>query len=180
MKTNCITTFLGKALVVMVIALIGFQANGQTKNGSNYDLIGHPYYQGKPLEKATGKLNIKSRFLGYGGSNAQYEVNGEQSSFRISSDAEQAFVINTGGTVPELTLYKVKSDKGKRVAIFMKVRVLNGAMDGDNTVSLNVSALGNGLYKMVPSQPLEAGEYLFATKTTTGTTVDSFSFGVDE
>lgn len=154
---------------------------------SQVEIINHPYYYNeasstlKPLEKTVSSISTKYIALGYGGVRFQYEIQGEASSIRLSQAESVSFLINTTGTtLPELVLYKVKPEKGKRNAVAMQAKALGGMKSGDNVMVFNTASVSNGIYKITPAQKLEPGEYFFAGKPVTGsTTIDVYTFGID-
>lgn len=172
-----------------IIAAMVAKANGDSIVASattgnivsgNHSLLNNPYYQGKPLDKVQGSTTNKTRMLGYGGANVQVEVSGEHAAIRIPSGSAISFVINTGGSAPELALYKAESKKGKRTALFAKARVFSGMKEGESTLPLNIASRGNGLYEITPNATLETGEYLFIFRNITGGNIDTYGFGIDQ
>jgi hypothetical protein len=131
-----------------------------------------------PLEKSVANFKTKMKALGYGGTDMVYEIGGDKSTIRLNSSDSVFFLINSGGAMPEFVLYKLKVDKKKRSAAYMKAG-MTGVKSGENTIGLNIVKVSDGTYKLVPVKAIEKGEYFFAGKTQTGTSVDVYAFGVD-
>lgn len=163
-------------------ALAANSGKSSAAASSKAELLNHPYYNNMPLDKATGSVATKVRGLGYGGANSQYEVDGDRAKFRISKGDDISFIVNTGDEAPKLALYKGEVKKGKRTVLLASVRMFSGAKTGGNSISVSMSSLGNGVYKIVPSEVLEAGEYFFITRDvgTSASIDDAFAFGIDE
>lgn len=131
----------------------------------------------KPLEKSmAGK---RTRNYGFKGVQV-LQVDGANSGVSLPADDIQYFLINTGGTLPELNLYILKSGKGKREVESMSVGTFEGAKTGEkHQVPLNISKLDNDVYKIVPDKVLVKGEYFFTTKPeATATSFDVYTFGI--
>jgi hypothetical protein len=131
----------------------------------------------KPLEKSmAGK---RTRNYGFKGVQV-LQVDGANSGVSLPADDIQYFLINTGGALPELNLYTLKSAKGKREVESMSVGTFEGAKTGEkHQIPVNISKLDNGVYKIVPGKALEKGEYFFTTKPeATATSFDVYTFGV--
>nr|WP_121271676.1 hypothetical protein [Pedobacter schmidteae] len=142
-------------------------------------ILNHPHFGNQPLEKVTAQISTKIRGLGYGGTDVQYQLDGEAAKVRVPAGSpEVSFTINTGnGTVPSLTLYKAEVKKGSRIAITAKGR-LTGMKASKNMISCNSSDLGNGVIKLSPAVKLEKGEYVFINVSLTGA-ADTYAFGVE-
>ncbi|WP_221392636.1 hypothetical protein [Dyadobacter sp. NIV53] len=157
------------------------------KKGPKIDLINHPYTfnsatnVANPLEKNVAEVRTKTKAFGYGGVTHQYEVSNVKSATRQNSADSVYFLINTGGVaIPEFVLYQTKIEKDKRVAATFTAKPIGGAKSGNNTISYNTLPAGNGLFKLVPSQKLEKGEYFFAGKPVgSANSLDVYSFGID-
>lgn len=147
-------------------------------------MANHPYLKNgnklQPLDKSIAGLRTKSKAFGYGGATIQYEIDGTKAATRINQTDSATFLINTGGTaIPELVLYKLEVKKDKRAAIGSEVKVLGGMKAGKNIIAFNLVNVATGIYKIVPMQALDAGEYFFGGKPVqSAMTIDVFAFGV--
>lgn len=131
----------------------------------------------KPLEKSmAGK---RTRNYGFKGVQV-LQVDGANSGVSLATGDVEYFLINTGGALPEVNLYILKSGKGKREVESMSVGTFEGAKTGEkHQVPVNISKLDNGVYKILPGKTLEKGEYFFTTKPeATATSFDVYTFGV--
>jgi len=131
----------------------------------------------KPLEKSmAGK---RTRNYGFKGVQV-LQVDGANSGVSLATGDVEYFLINTGGALPEVNLYILKSAKGKREVESMSVGTFEGAKTGEkHQVPVNISKLDNGVYKILPGKTLEKGEYFFTTKPeATATSFDVYTFGV--
>lgn len=109
------------------------------------------------------------------------QVEGAGSGVFMPADKIDYFLINTGGgDLPELTLYILKSDKGKREVESMSVGTFTGVKTNEKyQIPLNISKEGNGVFKITPNKTLEKGEYFFTTKPeATATSFDVYSIGI--
>ncbi|GAB3421747.1 hypothetical protein GCM10027516_19210 [Niabella aquatica] len=147
------------------------------------ELVNHVYVLLKaqplqPLEKSVaGK---RTRNFGFKGVQV-LQVDGASSGVSLSADDIQYFMINTGGaSLPEVTLYTLKSVKGKREVESMSVGTFEGAKTGEKyQVPLNISKLNNDVYKIAPNRALTKGEYFFTTKPeATATSLDVYTFSI--
>lgn len=150
------------------------------------ELINHPYLyvagnkELKALEKNIANTATKLKAFGYGGATAQYEISGTSAGVRSQATDSVSFLVNTGAGAPEFVLFKTKIEKGKRTAAHFSAKPTGGAKSGNNTISCNILPAGNGVYKLVPSQKLEKGEYFFAGKPNgSANAIDVYAFAVD-
>jgi len=151
------------------------------------EMANHPYLRNKttgawsPLEKTTASIKTKATALGYGGVKFMYQIPEEKSPSRLPASDSISFLINAfGAAVPEFVLYQAKPEKGKRAAIGSEYKTFGGMGAGQDNLIFNVIAVGNGLFRLVPTKKLPPGEYFFAGKpVTNGATVDAYAFGVD-
>jgi len=156
-------------------------------NVARIELINHPYLQTsatgevKALEKNTANSRTKVKGFGYGGSTAQYEITGVSAGVRTLATDSVVFLVNTGGAAPEFVLFKTKIEKGKRTAAHFSAKPIGGAKSGNNTISCNILPAGSaGIFKILPSQILEKGEYFFAGKPNgSANSLDVYAFAVD-
>lgn len=165
------------------------EAKPVTKSKSetaSFTSLNQPYYfesasnSYKPLEKNIAEIKTKMKGLGYGGSETNYEINGEKSNISLSKNDKHHFVVNTGeGQTLILALYKTSILKGKRLALFSSAKVFGKNNSSDFVVPFNTSVLQPGIVKIEFSQPLEVGEYVFIGKTSTGLTYEAFSFSIN-
>lgn len=165
-------------ITAMVEKSSGISATAAADKGKP-SILNHPHYAGQPLEKVTAQMTTKVKGLGYGGTDVQYQLDGEAAKVRIpAGSSENSFTISTGnGTIPNLTLYKAEVKKGSRVAITAKGR-LTGMKASKNMISCNTSDLGNGVIQLTPAVKLEKGEYVFINVSLTGA-ADTYAFGVE-
>ncbi len=146
-------------------------------------LLNHVYYYPsaaapQALEKMVAGIRTKQ---GAFGGSILLQAEGAKSELRLATGDNVVFAINTGGDViPELVLYRLKIVKGKREVATMKAGTFSGVKTGEAVITLDISKLGNGIFKITPSKKLLAGEYFFAGKPSTGSTsADAFAFGID-
>ena len=146
----------------------------------NYVYVLHKGDQSvKPLEKSmAGKRTRSNGFKGF----LVLQVDGANSGVSLPADDIQYFLVNTGGALPEINLYILKSAKGRREVESMSAGGLfdNGKSGGEkHQVSVNISKLDNNVYKITLDKTLEKGEYFFTTKPeATATSFDVYTFGV--
>ncbi len=126
----------------------------------------HYYDKGVPLslEKSLGNSRSKKLALGYGGSNLILEIGGASSPVRLDTEKANSFIINTGGSnQPDLVLYKLKVEKGKRLAIVGKLTP-SGPRSGEDMLPIEFSKAGDGMFTIKPGISLAKGEYFFTSK----------------
>lgn len=119
--------------------------------------------------------------MGYGGMKMLFQIPNEKSPTRLAATDSAVFLINTfGTTMPEFVLYHAKPERGSRAAVGAKAGGFNGISSGQDVLTFNVLPVGNGIFRLVPSQKLPPGEYFFAGKPVGNLmTVDAYAFGVD-
>lgn len=139
-----------------------------------------------PLEKAIATMKTKTKLLGYGGASVVYTVDGDKSPVRIALADSAAFLIDAGGSaLPDLSLYKLTIAKGNRQATTQNIsgafKAMSGnVMSGGAIIPFNIIRANNTVYRLVPSKPLEKGEYFFATKpVASASSADVYAFGID-
>lgn len=121
------------------------------------------------LDKSIGELKTKLKGLGYGGSETNYQIDGEKANTVFPRTELPPFFINAGeGQSLVLALYKATAKKGKRLAALSSAKVFGKNNSSESVVSFNTSTPQSGIFKIEFSQALEAGEYMFVGKTTTG------------
>ncbi|MFT3750785.1 MAG: hypothetical protein QM768_20905 [Agriterribacter sp.] len=161
------------------------KSNSSGKTGApSPELMNHVYVydksnqSAKPLEKSVAGIRTKQ---GMFGGSAMLQVDGAKSAIQLNQAESTSFVINTGSaTLPELTLYKVKSVKNKREVASMKVNSFTGVKTGEDVISLNISKLSDGIFEVTPVKKLEKGEYFFTGKPATGAnSMDAYTFGIE-
>lgn len=126
----------------------------------------HYYDKGlpMPLEKSLGTSESKKVLFGYKGSNLLLKIPGETSPVKLGSGMTDAFVINMGGNnLPDMVLYKLKSENNKRYAVVGKL-TLSGPKSGEDMMPIEISKVGDGMYSIKPGSKLEKGEYFFTNK----------------
>ncbi len=132
------------------------------------------------LDKSVGELKTKLKGLGYGGSETNYQIDGEKATTVFPKTELPTFFINAGeGQSLVLALYKATAKKGKRLAAFSSAKAFGKNNASESVIPFNTSTPQSGIFKIEFAQPLETGEYMFVGKTTTGLTYDVFSFGVE-
>ncbi len=104
-----------------------------------------------------------------------YELEGIASSARIKSTDPYVILIKAGDGDPSngLFMYKMEVNKKKRKATMAKVS-MSGKMDmSKDQVAYKLEKIADKIYKIVPDQKLEAGEYMFLIGLT------AHSFGIE-
>jgi hypothetical protein len=151
--------------------------------GPALSLLNHVYYspsaaEPKALEKMVAGIRTKQ---GPFGASILFQVEGAKSALRLTADDNAVFAMNTGSEVlPELVLYKLKVVRGKREVATMKAGTFSGVKTGEDVITLDISKLGNGIFRITPSKKLLPGEYFFTGKPSTGSTsADAFAFAID-
>jgi hypothetical protein len=129
-------------------------------------------------------MKSKTKALGYGGVNLVFEVPGERSAVRLNAGDQPAFIVNTGGPLPDgFVLYKLAVKKKFREAVTTNVNGVGQMKGSEGVISVNIKAMKNGLYELIPATALEKGEYFFVQRTNsnalTTTSADVYTFGVD-
>lgn len=145
------------------------------------EFINHPYYKSSPLEKQKIKLSVKVRGLGYGGADSYLEISGNKSKLNINEGDSVYFLLKMNDNLTgNLSLYKSEVTKNSRRVKYYKQRTFSGASIGGETISYNISLQGGDIYRVVPSQKLEAGEYMFVLQGFSGGMGEAFPFSVGE
>lgn len=142
------------------------------------------YNHKTPLEKTTAQMKSKTKALGYGGVNIVFEVSGEKSAVRLIAADQPGFIVNTGGPIPDgFVLYKLTVKKKYREAVTTNVNGVGQLKGSEGVITVNIKAMKNGLYELLPATTLEKGEYFFAQRTNsnalTSTNADIYAFGID-
>ncbi len=155
---------------IMMTASITIKAQAQNATVPNIPQLNyvHSYENGKaaPLEKSLGKINNKKMgFMGSGGAEMQLFIDAATSPVKIAQGNAESFVINTGGNLPDLVLFKLKLEKNKRYAVIGKLTP-TGPKSGDDMLPIEFTKLGDGIYGIRPGGKLEKGEYYFTAKPT--------------
>jgi hypothetical protein len=153
----------------------------KVSTGMSIDLLNYVHAvsnnKARPLEKSTAGMRTKQ---GMFGGSAMWQIEGPAAAVRIAAGESSTFVINTGGALPEMVLYKVKSVKGRREVASMKVNSFSGVKTGEDVIPVDISKIKEGLYQLTPNKKLEKGEYFFAGKAIAGAnSMDAFAFGID-
>ncbi len=137
------------------------------------------------LERSTVAVKAKIGFGSFVGGTTPivFKMDSAKSPVRIAEQESLSFMINTGNNVPEIFgLYKMKSAKKKREAIWFNVSAFENKSDKD-VIAFNYKKVKDGVYEVVPISKLEKGEYCFVNKvsytTYGGAKADVFAFGVD-
>ena len=125
-----------------------------------------------PLEKLLGNGKSKRAII-TGTTTLSLEIAGATSTVKLGENAAASFVINTGGdNLPDLALYKLKAEKGKRYAVVGKLTV-SGPKSGEDMLPIEITKLGEGIYGIKPGSKLEKGEYFFTGKPNLNTSMSS-------
>lgn len=158
-------------------------ASAKVEKALTLDLINHVYHsssstEAQPLEKSVAGIRTKQ---GAFSASILWQIDGPSSAIRLKSDAVASFLINTGSEVlPELVLYKLNVAKGKREVAMTKASTFGGVKTGEDVLTLNISKVGNGIFKITPGKTLAAGEYFFTGKPSQGSSsAEAFAFGID-
>lgn len=125
----------------------------------------HYYDKGTalPLEKSMGNSKSKRIFI-TGSTTLSLEIAGATSPVKLGETTADSFVINTGGNnLPDLVLYKLKTDKDKRYAVVGKLTI-SGPKSGEDMMSIEFTKLSEGVYGIKPGTKLNKGEYFFTSK----------------
>jgi hypothetical protein len=103
------------------------------------------------------------------GSKAVAAVQGEKATTRLSADQRQEFFVRTdSGTDPSrLMLFRFFKSDG--------IRGINVMQADQAVIACSVTKVGERTYKLMPAQPLPAGEYGFSSFGSN----DGFCFGID-
>jgi hypothetical protein len=191
LKNQQVDNVIIKAMLNKTNGIKSDQAITEKKDNNvpQVDLINQVYLFNKtttqvtPLEKSVANLKTKMKLMGYGGASVLYIIDGNKSPVRLTAPNGNAFIINTGGAAPELTLYKLAINKNNRQATTQTIKggfSSGGMTSGDNAILFNITALKNGIYQITPATNLASGEYFFATKPiVSSTTIDVYAFGID-
>lgn len=145
-----------------------------------YDKAAHA---AKPLERQVASYKMKKKALGFAGVQYVYEISGNKSSIRLTSDA--SFIVNIGSAQPDaFVLFKVEPKDNSRQAVASDFSRIGGAQGSKGVVGISIKQVKPGIYELMPSSKLEKGEYLFAPKSggnlmSTTTSVDVYAFGID-
>jgi hypothetical protein len=136
------------------------------------------------LEKTTAQMKSKTKALGYGGVNIVFEVMGDKSPVRLAGSDQTAFLVNTGGSVPDgFVLYKLSVKKKYREAVSTNVNGVGQMKGSEGVISVNIKSMKNGLYELTPATALAKGEYFFAQRSNsnalTTSNADVYTFGID-
>ena len=141
------------------------------------------------LEVQTAEVKMKMKALGYGGTQMEISVPGGKSP--VATPQEPTFIIWVDeGVDPETLIVLTKTDfnSSKRNIPVMKVSALAAfgargkSMSDEFHVSFDIEKVGEGLYKITPSGPLETGmEYAFYNPAgTEAKQIKIFLFGVPQ
>lgn len=137
----------------------------------------------KDLEKGKAAMTQKVNMI-TGKSQANFEMKGAKSPFRISTQDNVAFMVDMSyGDPTGFELYKTELKSGKRVANWTTTSMYSlKSSAGQNIVPVTASRPDGKAFKMVVGK-LEKGEYFFLSRLNTlgsaGQSYDVFAFGVD-
>lgn len=132
----------------------------------------------KPLEKLTATVRHQPGLIT---AFDNWHLEGLNSTVRLNAADASTFVVNTGNsTPPDLVLYKLKSAKDGREAIYVKGN-MSGNKASPDMISVNITKLADGIYQVAPVGFLKKGEYFFTTRpaTTELTSTEAYAFGID-
>jgi hypothetical protein len=144
------------------------------------------------LVQSDGRMESKTRAMGYGGSEAGIMIDGDRSTLRIKGADSIRFAVKlvTGMMDPTMMirLYKLDPRKGKREAV---MSMQGGAYSKEkstnnpNEISLHIQKSGSQDYIMIPASRLMQGEYGFmnmmmiSVQGSRSPTYTLFTFGID-
>ena len=119
----------------------------------------------KPLQRESMALNSKIKFMGYGGAEATYQIQGEHSPLRIASASTPFIIVKLDGSSDPaniVSIYPLQVGKGQRSLAFLKTHFLGTGMKNKmqgKDIPFTYERYGQGSVKITMSSPLAAGEY---------------------
>ena len=159
--------------IYLILFYFSYTAVGQMNNSamSGPQFLNHIYYyRGDSLielEQTSGKIESKTKAMGYGGSEGLLLVNGERSAVRVKGGDTVRFAIKLGMSMMEpsmlIRLYKFNLKKGNREAILSS----QGGMYSRDKSPANADEIpfnvqkGTDDYIIIPGSRLAPGEYGF-------------------
>ena len=181
-------------LFVWLHTLAAQTKTADTNQPPDPKFINHVYYYVgdslSDLEQATARMVNKTKAFGYGGSETDYEIEGEKSPRRVSTKNEIRFVVKMGTGMMDpsmmIRLYRLRSAKNKREAVLDSQGGYYGKSKkaGDSEITFNIQKSGSDIFIITPSSTLSSGEYGFVNmmmSSSSGRNMSftMFSFGVD-
>ncbi len=133
------------------------------------------------LERQTSRGRVQNKALGYAGSVAISEIDGEASPNRFKTGQKLDFVVRVASRLNDpldsFGLYKVEPRNGKRQLAIQKAGFINSKKDTSATaaVPFNAAKYGEYSFTLSPAAPLLAGEYILGVKGSPS----AFCFGID-
>lgn len=157
--------------ILLFLFNLAGQAGGQI-NASGTGYLNHIYYAYRldslaELEQSSARMVSKTKAMGFGGSEGDFQIAGEKSTKRIKAGDTIRFVFKSVTTMMDPTmmirLYRFYPKKGGREAV---VNGQGGAYNkgktstNENEISFNVLKEPDG-FILIPANKLVAGEYGF-------------------
>lgn len=123
------------------------------------------------LEKATSKIDTKTKAGGFGGAESAYVMENERSNIRLTSGKDLSFVFSaeaSGGMMDPtkmISLYKAAEGKETRKIIIQKSPGMFGGnkLQSRDKISFSTKKIHEGYWELVLDKPLAKGEYMFST-----------------
>jgi hypothetical protein len=162
------------SLILILISVSAAWGEDQVKL-SESELLSTIYYlkssaQLVRLESQLVLLKRKYKALGFKGGTTVFLAKGEKSPVRIPAETQPQFVIRTKDTTDpaaDIHLYRLTELNGSRVTPLNQFngigRVTSVALPSA-IMDFNSTSYGTSSVKLVPTQPLVAGEYCFVIR----------------
>lgn len=135
------------------------------------------------LERVTPEAKGKQKLLGFGGANVTFEIKGEKSPVRFTTDEGLSFFFRMLPNIDVAgvgTLVKAGLNKNKRIIFSTSIgrdgKMSNSPFEENPTaVPYKIEKFGKESFRVTPVKMLEPGEYCFDGIGTR----DNFCFGID-
>jgi hypothetical protein len=173
-----------------VLTMAGAVLVAQDASVPDPEFINQVYFLDKDhklqdLEKTQAELKTKS---GIAGGKQLYIINGAKSSVTVPA-ADATFVVSNGASgfsadpSQQFELLRFDVKKNNREGLSVKYGGIGKPKmdEGQNHVKINYKKLKEGVFGIVPEQPLAAGEYAFINKLSmqgTSMKMDAYAFSV--
>jgi hypothetical protein len=178
-------------VIVLVMAMFGsvIAQTTQTPDFKNSPMLIKADGSLVKLEKQNSEIKTKSKNMGYGGTSTFINIDGKNSTVRVSANA--TFMLKVDADVdPETVFYITPAKEVNKTREVEMTRVSAYAAYGAKTksvkkddISVSFTKVADGVYKITPDAPLTPGmEYAFvnATQGSSGGQSTVFCFGVDQ
>jgi len=184
--------------IYLILSIISDYGRGQPNglHAPSQEIMNHVYVLRNDsllaLDQKDGRMESKTRAMGYGGSETGIVIDGDKSTLRIRAGDSLRFVVKlvTGMMDPTMMirLYRLDSKKGKREAV---MSMQGGAYSREksngnsNEISFNIQKSASDDYFMIPSSRLMSGEYGFmnmmmiSMQSSRNPVYTLFTFGID-